>query len=418
MARPAQSGSAPQADLPQIEALGAELRLALQPVLGAVAGPRPSPTRLTRTIGLDKSLASRLIRASQSRSDLDLMHLVPSPSGLRIFADLASVVAAPEAISDLLKVTERFAVLLEATVGGRAAIDALISESSDDVRERREHIAKQASFKSMSFLLGHFCDLLVTSLFLVPAGNGRTVDGIEVQRRIGLRRMRPSTPLALLSLAAAPDEAPPGDVIRFETLDGPLRGSDARAFLLPEFSSTPLGGLDVVKDDVVTTLVLPGDPTLHLPSQIASAFRIRNGWPLEPRDRVASVRGYVLHVPCVTLVRDLYIAESLWPDASPQVSFALPGPRVATHPPREDGTRHFTQVDLATSLQQLPAGPQAFTVPGVPNQPAAIRHALERAGVANVRFRGWRCAITYPVPFVEMLWWLRHAGSGGDGAVG
>jgi hypothetical protein len=400
--------------LPQIEEIGEELRRALLPVLTTIAGPRPSPTRLTRAIGIDKSLASRLIRATQSASALDLMHIVPSPAGLRILADLAGVHTPAEAIADLLRATERFAVLLESTAGGRAAIDALISESSRDVREKREHIAKQASFKSMSFLLGHFCDTLTTSLFLVPSANGRTIDGIEVHRRIGLRRMRPSTPLALLSFAVAPEDERHGDTIWFDTVDQKPSEEEGRGFLLPEFSSQPLPRLEIVQDSNVTTLVLPGDPSIRMPSQITSAFRIRNGWPLKPEATIHTLRGYVLHVPCRQLVRDVFIAESLLPDATPRVSFVLPGPRVATHPPREDGTRHFTEVDLSASIEHLPPGAHAYSVAGVPDQSAAIRHALERAGHGATRFRGWRCSITYPVPLLEMLLWLQHPrGNGG-----
>lgn len=394
--------------LAQIEVVGAELRTALLPILSHVAGPRPTPTRLTRTIGLDKSLASRLIRATQAASDLDLMHIVPSPAGLRILADLAGVMAPADKIGELLRAIDRFAMMLESTPGGRAAIDALISESSPDVREKREHIAKQASFKAMSFLLGHFCDTLTTALFLVPSENGRTIDGIEVHRRVGLRRMRPSTPLALLSIAIAPEDQRPGDSIYFDTLDGAKLHDGARDFVLPEFSSQPLSGLEVVEDSNVTTLVLPGDPSIRMPSQITYAFRVRNGWTLEQKELIHTLRGYVLHVPCRQLVRDVFVAESLFPDASPRVSFVLPGPRVATHPPREDGSRHFTEVDLSTSIEHLPSGAHAFTVAGVPDQTAAVRHVLEKAGHGATRFRGWRCSITYPVPLVEMLWWLQH----------
>ncbi len=401
--------------LNQIEGVGAELRTALVPILTAIAGPRPTPTRLTRAIGLDKSLASRLIRATQASSDLDLMHMVPSPAGLRILADLAGVLAPAEAIADLLRAIDHFAIVLESTPGGRAAIDALISESSRDVREKREHIAKQASFKAMSFLLGHFCDTLTTALFLVPSANGRTIDGIEVHRRVGLRRMRPSTPLALLSVAIAPEDQRPGDSIYFETLDGAKLHDGARDFVLPDFSSQPLSGLEVVEDNNVTTLVLPGDPSIRMPSQITSAFRVRNGWTPKPESLVHTLRGYVLHVPCRQLVRDVFIAESLYPDASPRVSFVLPGPRVATHPPREDGTRHFTEVDLSTSIEHLPSGAHAYSVAGVPDQTAAIRHVLERTGHESTRFRGWRCSITYPVPLVEMLWWLQHPRNNGNG---
>ena len=174
--------------LKQIEAIGAELRKTLTPVLEAVAGVSPRPTRISRAIGLDKSLASRLVRAADSTSDLDLMHLVPSPGGLRIFADLAKRYADPASVLNLLAATERFEELLDNVPGGRASIDAQLSESSDVALLKREHIAKQASFKAMSFLLGHFCDVVTTTLFLVPSRDPRRVDGIEIQRRIGLRR--------------------------------------------------------------------------------------------------------------------------------------------------------------------------------------------------------------------------------------
>ncbi len=396
-----------------IARVGAELRRALTPVVTTLAGARPSPTRLSRAIGLDKSLASRLVRAIQAPTDTDLMHLVPSPAGLRILADLAGVVVAPEAIADLLRAAEAFAILVDETPGGRAAIDAAISESSSSVRQKREHIAKQASFKAMSFLLGHFCDVLSTALFLVPSDNGRTVDGIEVHRRLRLQRMRPSAPLALLSFSAPPEDVPEADTVRFEPVDTPRPGDPSLGYLLPEFSSRPLTGLEVVHDSNVTTLVLPGDPALRMPSEITSAFRIRNAWAREPGPGMQSIRGYVLHVPSQQVVRDVFLAESLYADASPRVSFVLPGPRVATHPPRDEGARHFTQVDLAATIEQLPSGTRAYSVPGVADQPAAIRHVLERAGHARTRFRGWRCAITYPVPLLEMIWWLDHPGAAG-----
>src|SRR4030095_1958883 len=123
---------------------------ALTPVLEAVAGARLRPTRISRAIGLDKSLGSRLVRAVQTSSDLDLMNLVPSPLGLRIFADLATRYADPASIGNLLAVTERFEELLDTVPGGRASIDAQLSESSQVALRKREHLAKQDSFKAMS----------------------------------------------------------------------------------------------------------------------------------------------------------------------------------------------------------------------------------------------------------------------------
>jgi hypothetical protein len=395
-------------NLQQIEVVGAELRQAIAPVLEAVSGASPRPTRISRAIGLDKSLASRLVRAVQSSSDLDLMHLVPSPGGLRIFANLAARFADPTSITNLMMATERFESLLDAVPGGRASIDAQISGSSNVALLKREHIAKQASFKSMSFLLGHFCDVVITTLFLVPSRTGRRVDGIEIQRRIGLRRMRPSTPLVLMSIWGEPEDAINENAISFDTIDGQRGSSNPAAFLLPAFCSQPLPKLDVMQEGEMTALVLAGDPSLHAPSQLTSAMHIRNGWPGEPEARIQSLRGYVLHTPCRQIVRDVFIAESLYRDATPQVSFVLPGPRPAMRTQLEDGSRHYSEVDLARSIDQRPGGLQAFEIPGVVNHSAVVRHVLERTGHGATPFRGWRLAMTYPVALVEMIWTLTH----------
>src|SRR5262245_32421765 len=219
----------------RIEATGGDLRKAIAPVLEAVAGVRPRPTRLARAIGLDKSLASRLVRTVLATSDLDLMHLVPSPGGLRILAHQAARLADPTSIRNLLAATERFEELLDGVPGGRASIDAQISGASDIALLKREHIAKQASFKAMSFLLGHFCDVVTTTLFLVPSKDRKRVDGIEIQRRLDLRRMRPSTPLVLMSIWGEPDDAIDENAISFQTIAGERSAANPASFLLPEF---------------------------------------------------------------------------------------------------------------------------------------------------------------------------------------
>jgi len=407
---PTIAGEAARGDLTQrIEATGFELRRAITAVLEAVAGPQPRPTRVSRTIGLDKSLASRLVRAVQNSSDLELMHLVPSPGGLHIFAELAMRYADPASISNLQAATGRFELLLDSLPGGRASIDAQISESSQVALAKRQQIAKQASFKAMSFLLGHFCDVLSTTLFLVPSADPRRVDGIEIQRRIGLRRMRPSTPLALVSFWSDPEDK---EAISFDTLDGGPGSSNPAGFLLPQFCTQPLGGFDIVRQGHMTTLVLGGDPALHTPFQLTSVFRIRNAWPIVPEASVHRLIGYVLTTPCRQGVREVYIAESLYPDATPQLSFVLPGPPESKRPPRDDGSRHFSEVDLTHSIEQRPLGRQSYDIPGVVNHSAVVRHVLERAGHGMTRFRGWRCVMTYPVPLVESVWWLSHPSTG------
>jgi len=242
----------------------------------------------------------------------------------------------------------------------------------------------------------------------VPSADGHRIDGIEIQRRIGLRRMRPSTPLLLMGIWADPDDAMTQNAISFDTLDGQPGSGDPASFLLPAFCTQPLPELEVMREGEMTALVLAGDPSIHAPSQLTWAMRIRNGWPIESEARIQSLRGYVLHTPCRQVVRDVYIAESLYRDATPQISFVLPGPRPSMREPREDGRRHYSEVDLARSIENRQGGPHSYDIPGVVNHSAVVRHVLERTGHGLTPFRGWRVAMTYPVTLVEMNWSLTH----------
>jgi len=116
-------------------------------------------------------------------------------------------------------------------------------------------------------------------------------------------------------------------------------------------------------------------------------------------------------MPTRRLVRDVYVAEGLWPGAAPRVTYLLPGPRGETPRPDDDGLRHYANVNLSAPIEALPGGAKAYSLPGSSNHDAAIRHVLERTGHDRTAFRGWRCAIMYPVPMMEMMWWLIHPGT-------
>ena len=56
----------PDHDPAELQCVARELRGGLQPLLQALAGEPARPVRLTQGIGLDKSLASRLVKAVRS----------------------------------------------------------------------------------------------------------------------------------------------------------------------------------------------------------------------------------------------------------------------------------------------------------------------------------------------------------------
>jgi len=179
-------------------------------------------------------------------------------------------------------------------------------------------------------------------------------------------------------------------------------------YLLADMASAAMPELQVARDGATTTFVLPA--AAPAPSRLTTAFRVLRVEALRPEAAYVVLRNYMLHLPCRTLVRDLFIAPALWPDAWPLVDFYLPGPSGTPPVETEPGQPHLRRLNLSARIEQLPAGPAAFEIDEAADQRAAIEGALARAGCSSSGWRGWRCRMAYPVPLVEMQLALRFAG--------
>jgi hypothetical protein len=122
----------------RIARIAAELRACLTPLVIELAGDPPRPMRLTQGPGLDKSLASRLVQAVRTGGDLEFLHQVPSPNGLRILVQHAQGLADTSLLRDLEAAVKRFESLLDTLPGGRQTLDAQMGEASSTIRARRE----------------------------------------------------------------------------------------------------------------------------------------------------------------------------------------------------------------------------------------------------------------------------------------
>jgi hypothetical protein len=178
--------------------------------------------------------------------------------------------------------------------------------------------------------------------------------------------------------------------------------------LLHEYCTAPLPPVELVREGSATTVVLPGSEHEDAARDFAWAFRLKNGGPLDPGAGVKVLHGYLSRMPTRRVVRDVYLAESIYPGATPFASWALPGTRHFEHPPGEGPDRYYGQLDLEAQFEPLVGTKRAFAVPGLADQDRLVRDVLTRIGHEQTRFRGWRCAINYPVPMLEMLVWLRH----------
>lgn len=395
----------------RIEEMVATLRDSMMPLIEEAGGRPIRPSRLGRRLGLDKTLASRLSRAFRAETAAELLHLLPSPAGLRIVLRRAEAVGLDAILT--MRATEcvnRYDLFLDRLPGGRAGLDANLSDTNPEIGEKRRRSSRQAVFKGLSFLMGYRCDAMATALVLQPSEGGRSVDAIELHHRIGVSRLRPRTPLALLSLDLDADgDAPESPWV--ETLEGESGLADPSGFLMSEFGNDPPPRVETFQIGGQTMFVLAdGDPPLGVPVDLTAAYRVRRCWALDPEATPRHpVRSYLLHLPCKVLVRDLFVREDLYLGALPEVTHELPGTpsELELASVRRELLEGISTLDLASPIEQLPRGLHGASTASLPRYRAALSETFRRSGWDPSRFRGYRCLIRYPVPLVTMNWRLR-----------
>lgn len=379
--------------LPDATTVVQQLRATLGPLMDAHAGRPARGVRLTRELGLDKSLASRLVRACASGSDGEFVHHLPSPTGLRKLLDAA--LGRGSDTASAAAAVDGYQQLLDSLPGSRQTLEAQLGCGSRLVRERLGHASRQAVFKAQSYLFGHGCDTIASALFLWPSAEGPWVDALEVHRRRGLWRVQPDVAVPLLSVM-------PHTAATDGTTMAPLHGQgDPADYLLG-----PAVALQVIQDGPVTTLVLP--PELDpLPDALDTAYRVRHALPLARADGWQRLRNYMLHTPCKRVWRELYLARDLWPGARADTLFQLPSPSGVQLPDATPDLAHHRRLALQAPLTELGADPLATPPDELPDHAAVLRHALALAGLSGQVWRGWRSELAYPLPLVEMQWLLQ-----------
>ena len=384
-----------------------KLRTGLLETVRHIAGPTFRPSRLVEVLHIDKSLASRISRSVRADSSYEMLHLLPSPTGLGIFIEGATRAGCPpEMLLRCRKAVTELQDLLSHLPGGRAALDAMMSENAVEVRERAERTASQTVYRAMSYLLGFRCETITSAIILQPSADGTSVDGLEVGRREGIRRLRPSSPVAVFSLNLATAGAA-GEAY-MEPLGKHADPADPRAVLLPEFCDPQYPPLEVHQTGQHMVFALPNDEDiLQAGVTISSAFYVRNGyqrWLTSEREE--EFRLYLLHYPCKLLIRDLYMRDDLWVGSEPQVRLEFPAPPGAQRPQPTDPAIRLNQLDISAPVLSLGRGLRRAAAGGSSQHARLMGHVFQEAGLDPERFRGYRVRIQYPVPMITMGWWI------------
>lgn len=382
---------------------GERLLAGLGRAVESVPDSRLGPQALAKRLGLDKVLASRLLKTVRSADPLAAIHRAPGPEPLRrVVRALVKAGVDPQVIADAVSAIEGFEQLIRDDVGDRSSLDAIVSAWVPEARKEFELRRKQSAFKAISQLKGTQADTLMASVFLHPTEGGQHLDVVWISGLFGLHRLRPGAGVKFATRRMATSKG--GRAPR--TLEG-QRVESQSELMLAEFCSTPTPQLEVheVGEEVRYTLrdngFGPRSATDLVFAETNTGEVARYAKPGVNRKTFVFAE---VSTPSQVLQFDAFIHEDLFPGADP--SLRIYDTSFEGVADLNDPTRNLDQLDLMESVESLGAGVSRCRSADVSRYADLLKLVCDKLSWDGKSFRGYRCRIDYPIygTQVAMAW--------------
>jgi hypothetical protein len=379
----------------EIEHVGRDLAASIRSILNSLPGAPHRQQSLTRTLRINKDLASRVLSAVQQTEPMAVVHGMPGPVPL---ARLLDAVARHGSVSDAQveqarSAVRRFDQLIRTRAGDRAALDAMISSHLPSVRSRFELESKQAAFKAMSQLIGGAAELSVNTVVLHPSAQRNRHDLMLVMGFLGLRRVRPAAAVKFHSVLVSM----PCPVQRL-TLEGQAT-TDVDALRLDEFCSVPAPIERVELEDRVVYTLGPGPAGRQTSWDVLLAELQPHAMAVyRPPDYPGEGDAFISSeatLPVKALLFDVIAHEQCYADVTPSLRIFDTSINGMADP--NDPRRSFDQLELAESIESLGDKLRDLDSTYFPRYAELIQHCLARSGWQHETFRCFRCLVEYPV---------------------
>lgn len=389
---------------PALESEIIAVATALQHTLAALIGDLPQsasgPVALGQALGLDKVLTSRVLKALRQQDPVASLYFMPGPEPLRSLIKAAERrgVASPARAAAASHAVDQFAHLIDARIGDRSLLDSILSAWIPEARAEFELRRKQAAFKAVSQLKGVQADTIVATCILAPSANPDLVDIVWVHGLTGLHRVRPGV---LVKLASRRMSAEPS-ARKAQTFDGKLI-DDSTPPLIREFCSQPVPDIRLRRVGESLMYTLAGDgfgaaSAVDVFFADVNRSELKRDPSVKP-ERPGGERGVYffaeISVPAKALQLDLLVHEDLYPGKDPALRIHDTAFDGVADP--LDARRDLDRIDMLESITSLGRGLSAVRAAGVPRYAELIHHAMNRCGYPAAEFRGYRCAIDYPL---------------------
>ncbi len=364
---------------------------ALEEVPEASSGPQ----KLADRLGVDKVLASRLLKALRTQDPLSVIHRMPGPDPLRrVSASLSRAGVAAEALAGVDEAIEAYDRLIKQDAGDLSGLQAILSSWVPEARREFEGRRLQAAYRAVSQLKGASVDVYADTAFFWPNEDGETIDVVWLKALVNLASLRPGATIALTSHRAVEEEH---SARRPRALSGaPIE--DYAGAIVPEFCAPPSPDITVRRagEKVHYLLDQPAYGSAGATSVVTCEIN-RAEMPryVDPaRGRVAWASSEP-SVPAKKLQFDCFVHEDLWGGAPPtaRVYDTAIGGIVDVNDPSRD----IDRLDLSATAEPLGRGLARARSNSVPRYHAMLERVREAMGWDADAFLAYRVEVEYPL---------------------
>ncbi len=374
---------------------GNDLRLALSDLLDELAGAGiNSQQSLQSTLNLSQSATSRVMSGARSTDPLTTLARLPGPGGLRKMLRGASRAGvAPECLARVQEAVGSVEKLIDREVGDRYNLDALLCDWAHESRSSFELRQRAAAFKAMSSLRGVQVQTFASSWLVHPSNDGNAFDAVQIDALLACRRVRPNAVMHTTSQHLALHSEP----VRVQNLEGnPV--TCTRDIIVPQFSHFDAESMETQRQGNLTRTRVRNLPLGNQRgADIVTAMHYPDLYPLNRTIANSRTTGVAANVepPTRVLVLDIFLHESVWPNATPQLRVFDTVIRGLSHP--DDPMRAADQLECIENVTMLGRGIGAFRVEEIAEYPDLLQFVCEQRNWDPQFMRGYRVKMKYPV---------------------
>ncbi len=387
----------------RIQKVGNILTSAVREVAVAIPGGPHGPVEMARRLGIDKVLASRVLKVARDSDPVAALHHAPGPEPMRRFVKAARKRGVPDNLAqEADQAVLAFEQLIREVAGDRSSFDAMLSAWLPEARAAIEVRRRQSAFRAISQLKGVEARLSGATVILHPSADGKNLDVVWLFALLGLKRLRPGACVKFASRRFTTD----ANVRLPRTLSGEAVDS-IQGLRLDQFCSVAAPDLEVVRagDVVHYTLADHGFGSRSACDLIfveVNRAEMARYLPSEQRRR-RHVFAEV-SVPAKLLMFDALLHEDVFVGHDPSLVIYDTACEGVADP--NDPGRDIDRMQTADTILHLGKGISRFRSSDQPRHADVLEHVWRSLGWKASDFRGYRCRIDYPLygSQVVMTW--------------